>query len=187
MAAPASPRVKVQSWWARTRPGLGSQLPAVRLAFDVAEILADNGVPPIVTDLSSCLTSGDVLGVIDRERPAIIECKARSIRGRRDSRSNRQAGRYRRQAQHLRQSGTHDAETGADYVVIEAGAAGHTLEGFVGSCAIAMTPGRGLVVLPPAEAYLAIKRAKGFVPNGFLETIAQEIPQSAHSADGQYV
>jgi hypothetical protein len=172
--------IKIQSWWTRTRPGLSSQLPAIRLTFDVAEILADHGIPPIVTDLSSCLTSGDVLGVIDRERPAIIECKARSIGGRRDSRSNRQVRRYRRQAQHLRQGGTHDTETGVDHVIVEPGPVGNTLEGLIGSCSIAMKLGRGLVLLPPAEAYLALMRSKRGSPDTFFETIAQAIPNPSY-------
>ncbi len=172
--------IKVQSWWTRTRPGLSSQLPAIQLSFDVAEILADRGIPPIVTDLSSCLTSGDVLAVIDRERPAIIECKSGSIGGRRDARSNRQVQRYRRQSQHLRQGGTHDPETGADHVVVEQGRLGNTLEGFIGSCAVAMKQGRGLVVLSPAEAYLALMRSKGRLADALLETIAQEIPNPSY-------
>jgi hypothetical protein len=129
--------IKIQSWWRRPRPGLSAQLPGLQLSFEVAEVLADNGIPPIVTDLTSCLTSGDVLAVVDRERPSIIECKAGSIRGRRDSRSRRQANRYRRQAQHLRQGGTHDVETGIDHVVVETGPS--------------ETPSRGSLVPAPSQ------------------------------------
>jgi hypothetical protein len=173
--------IRIQSWWSRPRPGLSSQLPGLRLTFEVAQILAAKGIPPIVTDLTSCLTSGDLLGVVDRERPAIIECKARSIRGRRDSRSNRQANRYRRQAQHLRQGGTHDTDTGIDHVVVETGPVGKSLDGFIRSCAVAMNLGRGLVVLPPDEAYLALKRRKANQSvDDLFEIISAEIPSPRH-------
>jgi len=169
--------IKIQSWWRQRRPGLASQEDALRLSFDVAEVLADNGIPPIVTDLTSCLTSGDVLGVVDRERPAIIECKTGARKGRRDSRSAQQIRRYRRLSQHLLQGGTHEAETGIDRYVVEAAPRLSTREGFVGSCLLAKKRGLGLVVVPPNEAYLAIDpKAKASVETT-IEEIDRHIPQ----------
>jgi hypothetical protein len=41
---------------------------------DAAEAFTERGIPVVICDLTYCLGTGDVVAVIDRERPMLIEC-----------------------------------------------------------------------------------------------------------------
>ena len=169
--------IRIYSWWRHPRPGLVHQESALALALEVAATFAGHRVPALVTDLTSHLTSGDLLAVLDRERPVIIECKARARPTEMPTGPTRQVQRYLLQAQHIRRGGRHDPSTGADHPILSLAGHDRTSAGALAAAVrIATKKGQGLVVVPPHEAYWAAKLECEPSPKAAFEQIERLLP-----------
>lgn len=167
--------IRIHSWWRQPRPGLVHQADALDLTFKVAQVLADHGVAALITDLTTHLTSGDLLAVVDRERPVIIECKTGSRRAGGRSIPSRQVARYLHQTQHIQRGGSVDDR--ADRLIMEMSGRHQTSAvGLAGAVRLAQADGQGLVVLPPDEAYWACDLRSGASPDKAFQMIGEQLP-----------